>query len=121
MIDTSRDTHAGQLVPVASSPQVSSNTGTELVSLANKPIHEKKAHVYAEVVKKLNSSRERGLPFKVWSSCTSKCEYAFCLIIAAEEYAFFLIAFRRPVRFSKNSVQASPFDDDYLCCSIIVN
>ncbi|KAH0854855.1 hypothetical protein HID58_037102 [Brassica napus] len=64
MIDTSRDTHAGQLVPVASSPQVSSNTGTELVSLANKPIHEKKAHVYAEVVKKLNSSRERGLPFK---------------------------------------------------------
>ena len=74
MIDTSRDTHAGQLVPVASSPQVS-NTGTELVSLANKPIHEKKAHVYAEAVKKLNSSRERGLPFRVWSFRTSSCAF----------------------------------------------
>uniref|UniRef100_A0A1J3K461 Nuclear pore complex protein NUP93A n=1 Tax=Noccaea caerulescens TaxID=107243 RepID=A0A1J3K461_NOCCA len=42
MIETSRDTHAGQLVPVALSPQASSKSGTELVSLANKPIHEKK-------------------------------------------------------------------------------
>lgn len=71
MIDRSRDTHAGQLVSVALSPQVSSKSGTELVSLANEPIHEKKAAVYAEVVKKLNSSRERGLPFRVWPSYTS--------------------------------------------------
>ncbi|KAL1225585.1 Nuclear pore complex protein NUP93B [Cardamine amara subsp. amara] len=61
MIDTNRDTHAGPLVPVALCPQVSSKPGTELVSLANKPIHEKKAYVYAEAVKKLNSSRERAL------------------------------------------------------------
>lgn len=69
MIDSSRGTRAGSLV--ALSPQVSSKPGTELVSMTNKPIHEKKAYVYAEVVKKLNSARERGLPFKVWPSKTS--------------------------------------------------
>ncbi|KFK34970.1 hypothetical protein AALP_AA5G217400 [Arabis alpina] len=74
MIDGSRDTHAGQLVPVALSPQVSSEPGTELVSLANKPIHEKKASVYAEVVKRLNSSRERGLPFKPAILCKNAYE-----------------------------------------------
>lgn len=68
MIDTNRDTHAGPLVPVALSPQVSSKPGTELVSLANKPIHDKKAYIYAEVVMKLNSARERGLPIRVWPS-----------------------------------------------------
>ncbi|KAG7566027.1 Nucleoporin interacting component Nup93/Nic96 [Arabidopsis suecica] len=62
MIDSSRGSHADSLVPL--SPQVSSKPGTELVSMTNKPIHEKKAYVYAEVVKKLNSARERGLPFK---------------------------------------------------------
>nr|VDD15794.1 unnamed protein product [Brassica rapa] len=65
MIDASREANAGQLVPVASSSRVSSSTlGKELVALANIPIHEKKAYVYGEVVKKLNMSRERGLPFK---------------------------------------------------------
>jgi len=63
MINSSRGSHAGSLVPL--SPQVSSKPGTELVSMTNKPIHEKKAYVYAEVVKKLNSARERGLPFKL--------------------------------------------------------
>ncbi|CAH2063848.1 unnamed protein product [Thlaspi arvense] len=74
MIDTSRDSHAGQLVPVALNPQVSSKAGTELASLANEPIHEKKAYVYAEVVKKLNSSRERGLPFRPATSFKSAYE-----------------------------------------------
>jgi nuclear pore complex protein Nup93 len=50
MINSSRGSHAGSLVPL--SPQVSSKPGTELVSMTNKPIHEKKAYVYAEVVKK---------------------------------------------------------------------
>ncbi|XP_019100726.1 PREDICTED: nuclear pore complex protein NUP93A-like [Camelina sativa] len=62
--DTSREAHAGQLVPVASSPRVSSIPGKELVALANIPIHEKKAYIYGEVVKKLNTSKERGLPFR---------------------------------------------------------
>ncbi|XP_010427605.1 PREDICTED: nuclear pore complex protein NUP93B [Camelina sativa] len=62
MIDSSRGTHAGSLM--ALSPQVSSKPGMQLVSMTNKPIHEKKSYVYAEVVKKLNSARERGLPFK---------------------------------------------------------
>lgn len=71
MIDASREANAGQLVPVASSSRVSSSTlGKELVALANIPIHEKKAYVYGEVVKKLNMSRERGLPFKVRISYT---------------------------------------------------
>ncbi|KAF3554825.1 hypothetical protein F2Q69_00017824 [Brassica cretica] len=65
MVDARREANAGQLVPVASSSRVSSSTlGKELVALANIPIHEKKAYVYGEVVKKLNMSRERGLPFK---------------------------------------------------------
>lgn len=55
----------GQIVSMASSPQVSASPRMELIPLANKPIHEKKASVYAEVVKNLNNSREQGLPFKV--------------------------------------------------------
>lgn len=54
----------GQIVSMASSPQVSASPRMELIPLANKPIHEKKASVYAEVVKNLNNSREQGLPFK---------------------------------------------------------
>lgn len=50
----------------ASSPQLSSGpSGMEIVSVANKPIMEKKASVYGEVVKSLNSAREHGLSFKV--------------------------------------------------------
>lgn len=65
--DTSNvSTRPGHIVSVASSPQVSSGTrGMEVVPLASKPIVEKKASVYAEVVKVLNKARECGLPFKV--------------------------------------------------------
>lgn len=64
MIATSSvGTHPGQIVSMASSPQVSS--GMEIVPLTGRPIMEKKASVYAEVVKNLNKARERGLPLKV--------------------------------------------------------
>lgn len=56
----------GQLTPIASSPHGSSGPSSmELVPLDSKPIHERKASVYAEVVKNLNNARQRGLPFKV--------------------------------------------------------
>lgn len=62
---STRDARSGQIASMASSPHVSSGPyGMELVPLANKPILEKKASVYAEVVKNLNESRERGIPFK---------------------------------------------------------
>ncbi|KAF3945284.1 hypothetical protein CMV_028326 [Castanea mollissima] len=66
MIDSSTGaTHPGQMVSIASSPQRSSGPSSmDLVPLANKPIIEKKASVYAVVVKNLNNARERGLPFK---------------------------------------------------------
>ncbi|VFQ71729.1 unnamed protein product [Cuscuta campestris] len=54
-----------QLVSLNYSPQVSSGpTSMELAPLADKSIIEKKANVYREVVKNLNTARERGLPFK---------------------------------------------------------
>ncbi|XP_019457997.1 PREDICTED: nuclear pore complex protein NUP93A-like isoform X1 [Lupinus angustifolius] len=62
-------THQGQIVSIASSPQVSS--GMEVVPLTSRPIVEKKASIYAEVVKNLNKSRERGLPFKPAASFKS--------------------------------------------------
>lgn len=67
MMDTSTGgAGPGQTTSISSSPQVSSTpTSMDLVPLANKPILEKKATVYAEVVKNLNSAREQGLPFKV--------------------------------------------------------
>lgn len=67
MIDTrTGGTHPGQMVSTASSPQVAPGASSmEAVPLANKPILEKKAAVYAEVVRNLNNARERGLPFKV--------------------------------------------------------
>jgi nuclear pore complex protein Nup93 len=37
----------------------------EIVPLTSRPIAEKMASVYAEVVKNLNKARESGLPFKV--------------------------------------------------------
>lgn len=59
-------THPGQMASMASSPQVSPGASSmELVPLANKPVLEKKAVVYTEVVRNLNNARERGLPFKV--------------------------------------------------------
>lgn len=67
MIDTTTGgTHPGQMVSMASSPQISPGASSmELVPLANKPTIDKKAAVYAEVVRNLNNARERGLPFKV--------------------------------------------------------
>ncbi|KAL1569392.1 Nuclear pore complex protein nup93a [Salvia divinorum] len=55
----------GQIVPMTSSPELSSGqSGAELALLADKPIVEKKAAAYSEVVKNLNSARQHGLPFK---------------------------------------------------------
>lgn len=67
MIETrSGGSHPGQTVSIASSSQVSPGPSSmDLIPLANKPILDKKATVYAEVVKNLNNARERGLPFKV--------------------------------------------------------
>ncbi|KAK7259645.1 hypothetical protein RIF29_25257 [Crotalaria pallida] len=59
---SSAGTRSVQIVSIASSPQVSS--GMEIVPLTSRPNMEKKASVYAEVVKNLNKARECGLPFK---------------------------------------------------------
>ncbi|OMO51041.1 Nucleoporin interacting component Nup93/Nic96 [Corchorus capsularis] len=66
MIDKSiSGARSGQIVSMASSPQISSGTsGMELVPLANRPVVEKKASVYGEVVRNLNNARQKGLPFK---------------------------------------------------------
>ncbi|EOA29015.1 hypothetical protein CARUB_v10025268mg, partial [Capsella rubella] len=66
LIDTRGEAHAGQLVPVASSPRVSSTP-------------EKKAYVYREVVKNLNTSRERGFPFR-----PAMCFKDACVTLGAE-------------------------------------
>ncbi|KAL3623745.1 Nuclear pore complex protein nup93a [Castilleja foliolosa] len=55
----------GQIVPMTSGPGISSGpSNMEPALLANKPVTEKKAAAYAEVVKSLNSARQHGLPFK---------------------------------------------------------
>ncbi|KAL0316803.1 UNVERIFIED_CONTAM: Nuclear pore complex protein A [Sesamum radiatum] len=57
--------HQGQIVPFTSSPQVPSGPSSmESAALAHKPVIERKAAAYAEVVKNLNSAREHGSPFK---------------------------------------------------------
>ncbi|KAK4392476.1 Nuclear pore complex protein A [Sesamum angolense] len=57
--------HQGQIVPITSSPQVPSGPSSmESAALAHKPVIERKAAAYAEVVKNLNSAREHGSPFK---------------------------------------------------------
>jgi len=57
-------TRPGQIVSMASTPQVSSGS-MEIVPMTSRPIADKKASVYAEVVKNLNRARQSGLPFKV--------------------------------------------------------
>lgn len=53
--------HHGQIVSVTSRAQVSSGTSSmELAPLADKPLIEKKAAVYAETLKTLNDARQRG-------------------------------------------------------------
>ncbi|KAK7335976.1 hypothetical protein VNO80_28150 [Phaseolus coccineus] len=63
--NSSVGTLPGQIASVSSTPQVSSGSSSmEIVPLTGRPIVEKKASVYAEVVKNLNKARESGLPFK---------------------------------------------------------
>lgn len=63
----------GQIVPAIPSPQVSSSpSGMKLAALGSKHVLEKKAVVYAEVVKNLNSAREHGRAFKVSFLSSSK-------------------------------------------------
>jgi len=63
---TSAVARSGQIVSATSTPPaLTSSSGMELVPHVNKPIQEKKASAYAEVVKHLNSARECALPFKV--------------------------------------------------------
>ncbi|XP_029128696.1 nuclear pore complex protein NUP93A isoform X1 [Cajanus cajan] len=63
--NSSVGTLPGQIASVSSTPQVSSGMPSmEIVPLTGRPIVEKKASVYAEVVKTLNRARESGLPFK---------------------------------------------------------
>ncbi|XAR68488.1 hypothetical protein NMG60_11003624 [Bertholletia excelsa] len=58
-------TRPGQIVPLTSSTQVSSvQSSMELAPLSNKPVLEKKASTYGDIVKNLNNARECGLPFK---------------------------------------------------------
>ncbi|XP_062109643.1 nuclear pore complex protein NUP93A-like [Humulus lupulus] len=65
IVSSSGGARFGQIVSMTSSPQASSGASSmQLVPLVNKPILEKKAAVYVEVVKNLNDARERGLPFK---------------------------------------------------------
>lgn len=55
-----------QMLSQISSPNVPKDpSGMEVVALANKPIIDKKATVYAEILSSLNEARARGLPFKV--------------------------------------------------------
>ncbi|KAI8559056.1 hypothetical protein RHMOL_Rhmol04G0145500 [Rhododendron molle] len=55
----------GQIMSLTSGTQFSSGQSSmEIAPLPNKPVLEKKAAVYADVVKNLNHARERGLPFK---------------------------------------------------------
>lgn len=54
-------TRQGQIVSVASNVP-----SMEVVPFTTRPIAEKKASVYAEVVKNLNRARQSGLPFKVF-------------------------------------------------------
>lgn len=59
-------TYPGQIVSVASTHQsLNGPSSMEIVPHANKSIEEKKSSVYAEVVRSLNSARERALSFKV--------------------------------------------------------
>lgn len=52
--------------PQASSPHVSkTSSNMEVMPMANKSIIEKKASVYAEILRNLNDARGRGLHFKV--------------------------------------------------------
>ncbi|XP_058780494.1 nuclear pore complex protein NUP93A-like [Vicia villosa] len=57
-------TRPGQIASMTSTPQVSSGS-MDIVPMNSRPTAEKKASVYAEVVKNLNRARQSGLPFKL--------------------------------------------------------
>ncbi|GAB2227958.1 hypothetical protein Droror1_Dr00009787 [Drosera rotundifolia] len=62
---SARASHSGQIIPAASSAQVSAGQSSmEIMPYGSKHLQEKKASVYAEVVKNLNSAREHASPFK---------------------------------------------------------
>lgn len=62
----SRSGQPGHMSTLISHSQVSSRPpSVDVTSLANKPVLDKKAAAYGEVVRNLNDARERGLPFKV--------------------------------------------------------
>lgn len=64
-ISSSGLSRATQLSSQPSSPQViASPDSIEIVPLANKSVIEKKASVYAEIVRNLNDARGRGLPYR---------------------------------------------------------
>lgn len=68
-------TRSGQLVSVTSSPQGSSGPASmELGLLADRPVVGKKAAAYADIVKNLNDTRQRGLPFKAATAFKSAYE-----------------------------------------------
>ncbi|KAL6009926.1 hypothetical protein ACLOJK_000357 [Asimina triloba] len=54
----------GQVSALPAGSQVPTGPSMELMTLANKPTLDKKATIYAEVVRNLNDARERGLTFK---------------------------------------------------------
>ncbi|XP_047321255.1 nuclear pore complex protein NUP93A [Impatiens glandulifera] len=56
--------HTRQILSLTSSQVSSVPPSLEFAPLSGRPIVDKKAAAYAEVVKKLNYARERGLPFK---------------------------------------------------------
>lgn len=63
---SSRLSHTGLLSSHASTPQVTASpVSMEIVPLANKSTIEKKASVYAEIVRNLNDARGRGLQYNV--------------------------------------------------------
>ncbi|KAI4341250.1 hypothetical protein MLD38_025995 [Melastoma candidum] len=65
LISAIQEAQKDNIASAVSSPQISySPSGTEVVPAVNKPLLEKKATAYGEVVKNLNSLRERGLPSK---------------------------------------------------------
>lgn len=69
--NSSVGTRPGQIASMTSTPQVSSGS-MDIVPVNSRPTAEKKASVYAEVVKNLNRARQSGLPFKV---CTLFSRY----------------------------------------------
>ncbi|XP_051142218.1 nuclear pore complex protein NUP93A [Andrographis paniculata] len=64
-----------QVLPAASSPQVSSGPSIiDRAPSASRPVIERKAAAYAEVVKNLNNARENGVAFKPAAAFKNACD-----------------------------------------------